>query len=230
MINGFAPFVWMALAALVVLLPGLALLFGRGGPRDAAGRRVFRLRPVRRLCGALLIALAGVSAMLALTLVQFLRLTTDAPVASVQIHEQAPGRFLLTAQAPPGAAPRMYPLAGDQWQIDAKVVRWRLPALLAGVPPLYAFERVSGRYSDVAREQSEPRSVHALSDWPVPDLAVLKRVFPNWLPFVDVQYGSAAYMPMLDGARYTVFMDARGAVVIRPDGQATEEALRRAGW
>jgi len=35
---------------------------------------------------------------------------------------------------------------------------------------------------------------------------------------------------MLDGARYTVFMDARGAVVIRPDGQATEEALQRAGW
>lgn len=230
MINGFAPFVWMALAALVVVLPGLALLFGRGGPRDASGRRVFRLRPVRRLFGALLIALAGVSAMLALTLVQFLRLTTDTPVASVQIHEQAPGRFLLTAQAPPDAAPRTYPMSGDQWQIDAKVVRWRLPALLAGAPPLYAFERISGRYSDVARERSEPRSVHALGDWPVPDLAVLKRVFPNWLPFVDVQYGSAAYMPMLDGARYTVFMDARGAVVIRPDGQATEEALRRSGW
>ncbi|HYG44181.1 MAG TPA: hypothetical protein VEA17_14780 [Bordetella sp.] len=230
MINGFAPFVWMALAALIVLLPGLVLLCGRGGPRDASGRRVFRLRPVRRLCGFLLIALAGVSAMLALTLVQFLRLTTDVPVASVQIHEQAPGQFLLTAQAPLGAAPRIYPLSGDQWQIDAKVVRWRLPALLAGVPPLYAFERIAGRYSDVARERSEPRSVHALTDWPVPDLAALKRVFPNWLPFVDVQYGSAAYMPMLDGARYRVFMDARGAVVIRPDGQATEEALRRLGW
>ena len=230
MINGFAPFVWMALAALIVLLPGLALLFGRGGPVDANGRRVFRLRPVRRLFGALLIILAGVSGMLAMTLVQFLRLTTDTAVASVQIHQQAPDRFLLTAQAPPGAAARIYPLSGDQWQIDAKVVRWRLPALLAGVPPLYAFERVSGRYSDTAREQSEPRSVHALNDWPVPDLAALKRVFPNWLPFVDVQYGSAAYMPLLDGARYRVFMDARGAVVIRPDGQATEEALRRSGW
>lgn len=219
----------MALAALVVLVPGLALLFGRGGPRDASGRRVFRLRPVRRLFGALLVALAGVSAMLALTLVQFLRLTTDTPVADVQIHEQAPGQFLLTAEVP-GQGERIYPMSGDQWQIDAKVVRWRLPALLAGVPPLYTFERLSGRYSDVAREQRGPRSVHALSDWPVPDLATLKRVFPNWLPFVDVQYGSAAYMPMLDGARYRVYMDPRGAVVIRPQGQATEEALRRSGW
>ena len=43
MIYGFAPFIWMALAALIVLVPGLALLFGRGGPRDASGRRVFRL-------------------------------------------------------------------------------------------------------------------------------------------------------------------------------------------
>src|SRR3546814_13219743 len=125
----------MALAALIVLLPGLVLLCGRGGPRDASGRRAFRLRPVRRLCGVLLVALAGVSAMLALTLVQFLRLTTDTPVASVQIHEQAPDRFLLTAQAPPGTAPRVYPLSGAQWQIDAKVVLWHLPAMLAGGRP-----------------------------------------------------------------------------------------------
>jgi len=228
-IYGFAPFVWMAVAACIVLVPGLALLFGRGGPRDASGRRVFRLRPVQRLFGALLVALAAVSAVLALTLVQFLRLTTDEPVARVQIHEQAPGQFQLTAEAP-GLGTRMYPLAGDQWQIDAKVVRWRLPALLAGVPPLYAFERLSGRHSDIAREQAAPRSLHSLADWPVPDLAALKRVFPNWLPFVDVQYGSAAYMPMFDGARYRIYMDPRGAVVIRPEGEATEQRLRELGW
>jgi len=228
-INGFAPFVWMALAALVVLIPGMVLLFGRGGPRDASGRRVFRLRPIRRLFGVLLIALAGVSAMLALTLVQFVRLTTDVPVATVTMHEQTPGQFLVTTDVP-GKGERIYPLSGDQWQIDAKVVRWRLPAMLAGAPPLYAFERLSGRYRDVEQEKTAARSVHDLSDWPVPDLAQLKKVFPNWLPFVDVQYGSAAYMPMVDGARYQVYMDPRGGVVIRPDGQMTEDALRQQGW
>src|SRR5690606_42093239 len=95
-INGFAPFVWMALAALIVLILGMVLLFGRGGPRDAAGRRLFRLRPVRRLFGLLLIALAGVSALLALTLVQFVRLTTDVPVAMVTMHEQTSGQCLVT--------------------------------------------------------------------------------------------------------------------------------------
>lgn len=228
-INGFAPFIWMALVALVVLIPGGLLLFGRGGPRDARGRRMFRLRPVRRLFGLLLILLAAVSAFLALTLVQFLRLTTDVPVASVSMREQAPGAFVVTT-ALSGSADRDYVLTGDQWQIDAKVIRWRLPALLAGAPPLYRFERLAGRYTDIRQEQEAPRSVHDLSDWPVPDLAVLRQVFPNWLPFVDVQYGSAAYMPMFDGARYQVYMDPRGAVVIRPGDTVTAEALKQRGW
>lgn len=228
-INGIAPFVWMALVAVLVLVPGCALLLGRGGPRDARGRRVFRLRPLRRLFGGLLVLLALVSGFLALTLVQFLRLTTDVPVATVSMRQQAPGNFLITAGLP-GQAEEEYPLVGDQWQIDAKVIRWRLPALLAGAPPLYRFERLSGRYADVRQEQQAPRSVHDLSDWPLPDLAALRQVFPNWLPFVDVQFGSAAYMPMFDGARYQVYMDPRGAVVIRPADNMTATGLRQRGW
>ena len=33
MINGIAPFVWILLGAIVVLLPGIVMLLGRGGPR-----------------------------------------------------------------------------------------------------------------------------------------------------------------------------------------------------
>jgi len=98
------------------------------------------------------------------------------------------------------------------------------------VPPLYRLERLSGRYSDAAREATATRSVHSLDDWPAPDLGSLKKSFPNWFPFVDVQFGSGAYMPLFDGARYQVFMDPRGALFIRPDGQATAEGLKRLGW
>ncbi|KAB1451866.1 hypothetical protein [Bordetella bronchiseptica] len=229
MIDALAPFAWIGLAALIVLLPGLAMLFGRGGPRDEAGRRVFRLRPVRRLFGLLLLALAGVSGLLALSLVQFVRLTDDKPVAEVMVRQQGDGQFQLATRTPDQRM-RDYTLYGDQWQIDAKVVRWRLPALLAGVPPLYRLERLSGRYQDTARERSAPRSVHALDDWPAPDLAQVKRLVPNWLPFVDVQFGSAAYMPIFDGARYQVYLDPRGALFIRPADAATAERLKQLGW
>lgn len=228
MINGIAPFVWILLGAVVVLLPGLAMLLGRG-PRDERGRKMFQFRPVRRLFGLMLVLLGCVSGLLALSLVQFFRLTTDESVARIEVRQQAEGQFQVTATAP-GISPKQYVLYGDQWQIDARVVRWKLPALMAGVPPLYRLERLSGRYSDTAREASATRSVHALDDWPAPDLGSLKKSFPNWFPFVDVQFGSGAYMPLFDGAKYQVFMDPRGALFVRPDGEATAEGLKRLGW
>ncbi|PQZ55271.1 hypothetical protein CQ050_29445 [Achromobacter sp. MYb9] len=229
MINGIAPFVWILLAAVVVLLPGMVMLLGRGGPRDERGRKMFQFRPVRRLFGLMLVLLGCVSGLLALSLVQFFRLTTDESVARIEVRQQAEGQFQVTATAS-GVSPKQYVLYGDQWQIDARVVRWKLPALIAGVPPLYRLERLSGRYSDVSREASATRSVHALDDWPAPDLGSLKKTFPNWFPFVDVQFGSGAYMPLFDGARYQVFMDPRGALFVRPDGEATAEGLKRLGW
>ncbi|MGV2907036.1 hypothetical protein [Achromobacter sp. AGC25] len=229
MINGIAPFVWILLAAVVVLLPGMVMLLGRGGPRDERGRKMFQVRPVRRLFGLMLVLLGCVSGLLALSLVQFFRLTTDESVARIEVRQQAEGQFQVTATAP-GVSPKQYVLYGDQWQIDARVVRWKLPALMAGVPPLYRLERLSGRYSDVSREASATRSVHALDDWPAPDLGSLKKTFPNWFPFVDVQFGSGAYMPLFDGAKYLVFMDPRGALFVRPDGEATAEGLKRLGW
>ncbi|CAB3726248.1 Uncharacterised protein [Achromobacter denitrificans] len=229
MINGIAPFVWILLGAVVVLLPGIVMLLGRGGPRDERGRKMFQFRPVRRLFGLMLVLLGCVSGLLALSLVQFFRLTTDEPVARIEVRQQAEGQFQVEASAP-GTGTRQYVLYGDQWQIDARVVRWKVPALMAGVPPLYRLERLSGRYSDAAREASATRSVHALDDWPAPDLGSLKKNFPNWFPFVDVQFGSGAYMPLFDGARYQVFLDPRGALFIRPDGEATAEGLKRLGW
>ena len=229
LISGIAPFVWILAGAVIVLLPGLFMLLGRGGPRDERGRRMFQFRPVRRLFGLLLVALGCVSGLLALSLVQFFRLTADTPVALIEVRQQAEGQFLVHASAQ-GVGNKQYVLYGDQWQIDARVVRWRLPALLAGVPPLYRLERLSGRYQDTARERSATRSVHALDDWPAPDLAQVKRLVPNWLPFVDVQFGSAAYMPMFDGARYQVYLDPRGALFIRPADAATAERLKQLGW
>ena len=142
----------------------------------------------------MLVALGCVSGLLALSLVQFFRLTSDAPVARLEVRQQGDGQFQVRASAP--GIGEKYVLYGDQWQIDARVVRWKLPALMAGVPPLYRLERLSGRYGDAAREAAATRSVHSLDDWPAPDLGSLKKSFPNWFPFVDVQFGGA-YMPFV---------------------------------
>ena len=38
--------------------------------------------------------------------------------------------------------------------------------------------------------------VVALDDSVLPDLWTLKRRFPHWLPWIDADYGSAAYLPL----------------------------------
>ena len=75
MINGIAPFVWILLAAIVLFLPGIAMLLGKGGPRDERGRRTFQFRPVRRLFGLMLLLVGGVSGLLALSPVSYTHLT-----------------------------------------------------------------------------------------------------------------------------------------------------------
>ncbi|MEI2415437.1 hypothetical protein V8Z80_04560 [Orrella sp. JC864] len=221
-----APFLWIALLAAVLAIPGLAFLLGTGR-RHRQDR--WRLRPVRRLIGLLLVALACVTALLAASVVQYVRLTTDAPVGTLAFSQNQPQQFVATL-ALNGREPRSYPLNGDAWQLDARVVRWRLPALLAGLPPIYRIERLSGRYEDPEQERTGARSVHDLREFPTPDIGSLKRRFGAWLRFVDVQYGSAAYLPMIDGARYRIFMDPRGALFARPDDARTEQLLREHGW
>jgi hypothetical protein len=229
LVDGVVPSVWIAAIAALVLVFGGGLFFGRGGPVNAQGRRQFRLRPLRRLVGLLLLGLAGAVALLAASLYQFYRLTDDVPIARLTLHQQGDRQYTAVAEVPDGSTRQFY-LRGDEWQIDARVVRWKLPALLAGVPPLYRLERLSGRYADPAMEQTAPRTVYPFGESRVPDLATLKRRFPNWLPFVDVQFGSAAYMPMFDDAHYRILLDPRGALFVRPDDAATAEGLKQRGW
>ena len=164
----------------------------------------------------MLVALGCVSGLLALSLVQFFRLTTDAPVARLEVRQQGDGQFQVRAARL--ASAKQYVLYGDQWQIDARVVRWKLPALMAGVPPLYRLERLSGRYGDAAREAAATRSVHSLDDWPAPDLELVEEELPELVSVRRCAVRQRRRMPLFDGARYQVFLDPRGALFARPDG------------
>jgi hypothetical protein len=125
---------------------------------------------------------------------------------------------------------RSFELYGDEWQLDARVLRWKLPAALAGAPPLYRLERLSGRYGDPKQELEARRSIHPLAQNAFPDLWTLRRQFPQALNFVDADYGSAAYLPLLDGASYQVSLSPRGGLIAQPADDATRELLRKAGW
>ena len=107
------------------------------------------------------------------------------------------------------------------------MLKWHPPANLLGLDAQYRLERLSGRYADVADETSRPRTAHDLADEPGLDVWTLARRHSGWLPLVDASYGSATYLPMADGARFSVSLPQSG-LIARAENPAAREAA--ADW
>jgi hypothetical protein len=221
-----SPFIFLIVPAVACLL--FALIFGAGLRRSLRQRRWFGALLRFGLALVFLVIGAGLG-LLGAALFHYLELGGESHVATISLRQVEPQRYSARLETADGWH-RSFDLRGDEWQLDARLVRWELPALLAGAPNLYRLERLSGRYGDIKQEREAQRSVHDLAADAFPDLWTLKRQFPQWLPFVDAEFGSAAYLPMLDGARYEVTLGNDGGLVARPADAKTRALLEAAGW
>ena len=175
------------------------------------------------LGGLLLLAVAAVFFIVSLNLHTYARLTNEQPVAEIVFEQRGAQRYRATLTQMPSGEMQMFMLAGDEWQLDARVLKWKGWANLLGLDAQYRLERVSGRYRDLEQERNAERTVYGLSENPGVDLWVLSTRYPKWMPFVDAVYGSATYLPMADGARYEVKMTQSG-LIARPVNEAANAA------
>lgn len=176
------------------------------------------------LTGLLMLALAAVTFVVSLNLRTYARLTHEQAVAEIVFETRGPQRYRATLTRIPSGEMQVFVLAGDEWQLDARVLKWHGWANLLGLDAQYRLERVSGRYLDIEQERHAERTVYALSDNPGVDLWQLATQKPTWLPFVDAVYGSATYLPMADGARYRVTLSQSG-LIARPINAAAQNTM-----
>lgn len=222
----------MSLLPFVLALYLVAVLFALGALAQAGGARVRwrgrrRFAASHRLLWALVFFLAALLAALAATaLLGYRRLTAETPIARIDAHQIAPQRFSVSIETPDGER-RTFEIDGDQWQLDARVIKWKASAILAGAPALYQLDRIGGRYADVAREREAGKTAYALSSPQPFDLWHLKRQFPRWLPWVDADFGSSAYLPLVEGGRYEVTLAAAGGLVVRPTDEQTKARIEQ---
>lgn len=220
------PFLY-GLYGFAILCALIALGHAAGARRHWRSRRRFAACH-RSLWSLVFVLLALIGALGGTALLGYRRLAAEALVAELDTRQLAPQRYAVDIALPDGTR-RSAEIAGDEWQLDARVIKWDVRAVMLGAPPLYQLDRVSGRYRDIATEREAPRSVVALSPQRLFDLWHLKQRFPRWLPWVDADYGSAAYLPLVDGGRYTVTLAAAGGLVARPADAATTALLQQAG-
>jgi hypothetical protein len=189
-----------------------------------------RLRRLRVMSGTIylllgaFVVLVGVAAgLVAASLHGYRRLTHEQLAANVSVRQLGERHFALTLEAP-AAPPRHFELRGDEWQIDARVLKWRGMGTLAGFDTVYRLERLSGRYADLPREKNEPRTVYALAQEEGFDVWPAIRRYHDWLPFADALYGSAAFVPLAENAGYQVTVSNSG-LVVRPTNDAARKAI-----
>jgi hypothetical protein len=196
----------------------------------AAIRRLRRLQLVRGtlffLSGATVLLVAAIVVLVAANLYTYARLTHEQEAARVSMRQLGERHYVLSVQ-PKGQPPRHFELRGDEWQMDARVLKWRAMGNLLGFDTLYRLERLSGRYGSVAAERAGPRTVHDLSEETSLDLWSLVRQHHAYIPFADALYGSAVYVPMSEGAEYTVSVSASG-LLVRPVNDTARKAV--GGW
>jgi hypothetical protein len=192
--------------------------------------RCTRRRRYLRAGGAGLASIASAAiktaaAIVALSYISYARLTAEQLVSTVEFRRVAPHEFQARLMMA-GKRDRFFTLRGDEWQLDARLVNWQPPLTILGLDPIYRLERLSGRYSDVDREQSEARTVHSLAEGLPIDVWTIARRFPMLTPGIDAYYGSATYVPMADGARFEVSL-SRDALIARPANDVATEAVGR---
>lgn len=211
--------------ALIALTAGCALLaviFVLAMFRQLRRRKV--VRATGSFAGGVATAsVGGVGFVLLSSIYSYGQLTDEQVVGQIEFTEIAPSEYTARLMVD-GRIDRLLPLAGDEWQIDARVVTWKPPVTILGLEPIYQLERLSGRYADVGREVTQPRTVHSLAGENPLDVWNVARRFPLLMPGVDAYYGTATYVPMADGARFEISL-SRDALVARPVNDAARRAV-----
>lgn len=170
-----------------------------------------------------LVIMAVVLFLLAWDLRSYYALAQMDTVASITVRQVGPKQWnlsLVSEAMPEGR--QVYLLQGDQWQLDARVIRFSGPLRWLGLQPAFKFERLSGRYLTLEEARSAPQTIHGLSsDGWVDFWALDQRI---GVPLLESQFGSAAFMPLRNNAVYDVLL-GQGGISAVPVNEEAKSAV-----
>jgi hypothetical protein len=212
----------MTFTALIVVLGLIGLLFLITSARNLRRHRVTG-GLLHGVTSVILFLVAAAALVVAANLRTYQRLSAEEPVGQLQFtrigYHQFNGVFTF-----PSGERADFALRGDEWQVDAHMLKWQAFANLIGFDAAYRLDRISGRYTSIDDERSLPRTVYPLNPPERIDLWQLVQGHQAWIPWVDALYGTAAFLPMADGATYEIKLSQSG-LIARPVNQTARAAV-----
>ena len=189
-------------------------------------RRDWLMGWIKGSLGLLALAFAAVMALSALNFNAYKAINQEVTVATISFDKIGNQLYKANVVLQGGTTEVPYEIAGDLWQIDARIIKWKGPLAALGGKPAYKLDRLEGRYYTLEDERSKARSVYELSN---PDVgfdlwATLKKL-SHYVGWFDAEYGSATFLPMADGALFSVRLTSSG-MIARPENERAEMAVK----
>lgn len=206
---------WVVVPLAVAAL-GLLIVF-RGFGHMAGGRA--GSGGARLAAGAPLSILGLAVGLLALNTQSFARLTYESTIATVTIKaaDAATGIYDVTVKRldiPAEQAVTECRLQGDEWEMSARVQKWKSWANVLGLDTTYTLDQMSNRYFDAERANGKMITSCNLKGPPPAINQYIPKSWVFWLASESYteqrRFGSAAYMPLADGAVYNVIITQSG--------------------
>lgn len=199
------------LAAVLVVLAALLLVSALNA---LIQRRVMKMG-LRLLLASALAALAAALGAIGIGIQGYRALTHEEVAATVRIEPVSGVKQFRAQLRLADGRSTTFLLAGDEFNIDARVLKWHPLANVLGLHTAYELDRVSGRYSDIVEERSQPRTVFALGQERPVDLFGLRRRYTLLSPLLDAEYGSGTFSAATEPVTYEVRVSTSGLLIRR---------------
>ncbi|BFM16378.1 hypothetical protein R50073_25610 [Maricurvus nonylphenolicus] len=211
--DGLALFI--ALLCCLLLWAAGALLWKRG----------WLLGWLRGMAGTALILFGAVMAFAAVDVFSYKQLQSEQTIATLSFDALGTQHYRVLLVDASGRESR-YELRGDQWQLDARFLKWKGSLARWGLKPGYRMDRLGGRYYSLEKERNAERTVYDLNgSQSTVDVWQWIKSAEGW-PGIDAAYGSATFVPMADGALYEVRVSTTG-LLARPLNDRAQSAVNR---
>lgn len=199
------------LLVVTIATAALATLFLFGG---ASALRRGRLSSAvsRSVLGLLALAVAALAATISIATQGYKALTREEVAAVVLTRSTGDTSFEAQFLFPDGRR-ETYELSGEELYVDAHILKWKPIVNVLGLHTAYELDRVAGRFPDLADEQAASRTVFSLSTEKPLDMFSLRQRYALLSPLLDVEYGSATFIPANRTAEFELRVSTSGLLV-----------------
>ena len=179
---------------------------------------------VRGMCGLALLTLGVAVGLVSYDIYSFKQIRIGQPVATISF-DLIENEFFDAVVVDANGKQQRFSLHGDQWQLDARIIKWQGYLSSLDIKPAYRLDRLSGRYYDIQKETTSKRSNFQIVKSPLGlDAWQFINEHPKWFPVVDASYGTAKYLPMKNGALYEISLSNTG-LNVRPLNDVASKAI-----